>query len=152
LKYKDTIVITVLSGFMATSAQELFSMFLKWLGYATVTPIHYATSLLTGSDKVSRGTLWIGVLGHFVASFIFALTLVYLMRKLGKDYYLLKGIVFGAFGWLVNYALIPNLAHRTIGLYATVPTAFADLAAYILWGLIAAFIIARYGDLSQKIQ
>lgn len=151
MKLKDTIAIAVLAGTVANLMQQLFSWVMYWVGIANSTPAHYATRLLTGKPTVPLNKIWIGFVGHWVTGFIFALVFVYLMRKLGKDYYLLKGLTFGALAWLVNYAVIPNIIRQNLGLIPSGMTIFIDLLTYFLWGLVASVLINKYSDLTQKI-
>jgi uncharacterized membrane protein YagU involved in acid resistance len=151
LKIKDTIANAVLAGSIATIAQETFSWLMFWIGIANATPAHYAAKLLLGKPNVPMNKIWIGFAGHLIAGLVFGLAFVYLMRKLGKDYYLLKGITFGALAWLTTYALIPNLTRENLGLNSDTMTVFIDLITYVIWGIIASIVINKYSDLSQKI-
>jgi len=151
LKIKDTIVNAAVAGAIATAAQEVFSWLMYWMGVAKATPAHYATKLLIGRPDVPLNKIWIGFAGHLIAGLIFGLALVYLMRKLGKDYYILKGITFGCLAWLVNYAFIPNLTRQNLGLNPDTMTVFIDLVTYLIWGIVASILINKYSDLSQKI-
>lgn len=150
MKIKDTIANAVLAGTVATIAQEAFSWLMYWIGIAKATPAHYATRLLIGQPTVPLNKIWIGFAGHIIAGLIFGLAFVYLMRKLGKDYYLLKGITFGCLAWLINYAFIPNIIGQNLGLNSDTMTVFIDLVTYIIWGIVASVIIYKYSDLIRK--
>lgn len=151
MRIKDTIANAALAGTIATVAQESFSWLIYWLGIAKSTPAHYAARLLTGNPNIPANKLWIGLAGHLITGLIFGLAFVYLMRRLGKDYYILKGITFGGLLWIVTYAIIPNLTRQNLGLNSDTMTVLIDLITYFIWGIIASLLINKYADLSQRI-
>lgn len=110
IKLRDSITLGLTSGLMGNLAKGLFNLFF-WRSKKSET----LYSQLAGSMFIKPGLRkqkspsLIGNLADMSTGSILGVPLVYIMKKTGKDNYLIKGLGYGAFLWLLLYGAGHNL-------------------------------------------
>ncbi|EEG78068.1 hypothetical protein [Dethiobacter alkaliphilus] len=90
----------------------------------------------------------LGWLVHLSVSVVLGIILAHILSVTGKDWALLKGAIWGAVIWLITIGGVSPL-----GGYITVPPRPEDIfllfAYHVLFGLLAAWLLVRFGSISE---
>ncbi len=96
------------------------------------------------ADAATPTWLLFGWTTHLIISVLLGIFLTYLLYLTGRDFALLKGIIFGAAAWFIDIVIISPPA-------GYIPRSAADpgellilLAGHMLFGLLTAWLLCRY--------
>jgi len=130
-KYSDTAVVGVLAGIVGGTAHQLFMWVFYLMGTAKITAFQLGAyvAIKPGLDITSIPAQLLGMLQHYALSTILAVFAFYCLQKIGTDYLLLKGLLFGVavhfivYGWLAKTAipvdiLQPDFATSVVFLFS----------------------------------
>ena len=149
LKIKDSVAVSLLSGFLGTSVMGVANPLFWRSGKTEALYGHIAGSVFMRPFRVKqRKNFWLGQMTHYITGAIVAYPLNYIFRKTGKDHYLLKGGFYGAVTWELIYGL-----GQRFGVYATklhlTKTHYAELFNNILYGLATAQALVTFSEPSM---
>ena len=135
---RDTVVLGVLSGLAGNLAKNFSNYFLWRTGRTEMLYGHLAASMFTAPEDVHEtGNLAVGYLFDLVMGAGLGIPMVYLLKKTGKDYHLLKGAGMGLLAWGLIYGMSPNLKIVSIKPNMS-KTNFSALWNNLLYGLTTA--------------
>jgi len=98
---RDTITIGTIAGVVATTVMTLYKAILFLLGFQFISTWDSAAKIFLDASLIYTPIgYFIGFLGQYVLGSIFGVTVAYMLRFTGKDFYLLKGIGVGTMIWL----------------------------------------------------
>lgn len=135
LMIKDSVTVSLLSGFLGTLVMDASNLFL-WKARKTETMYgHIAGSVLVHPFRTNqRKNFWLGEVMHLITGSALAYPLNYIFQKTGKDNYALKGAFFGTITWELIYGI-----GRRFGVFSVKPhftkTHYAELLNNILYGI-----------------
>ena len=97
LKVKDSIAVSLFSGFLGTLAMDASNTIL-WRARKTEALYgHIAGSIFMRPFRVNqRKNFWLGQITHSITGAVLAYPLNYIFKKTGKDLHLLKGAFYGS--------------------------------------------------------
>jgi hypothetical protein len=145
---KDHITVGAMAGLIAGAIGMTYSHTMFLLGFTPMSALHLAASLVT-TDVINLTTLEVvnAVFTHLLVAANFAVLLTYLLVTTGKDFWVIKGIGFGATFCLISHSyLIPLMRtdEQVRTLIFNGPSWTVTLTNHILIGLISAIIIVKY--------
>lgn len=91
-----------------------------------------------------------GYFADFTLAVLLGVMLVYVMRIMGKDYAIIKGIMFGAASYVLIYGIAMTLNFTRVSLLTPLPN-FVLLFPHVIFGGIAGWVIKRYGNLEEQV-
>jgi ABC-type branched-subunit amino acid transport system permease subunit len=89
-------LIVALFGSISTIPYELSTRFLISLGIGKYSVYHLTSLIVT----LNRPKTFMGIVICFVISALFSLVFLYILKKLGFDYLIIKSIIFSLFIWI----------------------------------------------------
>lgn len=145
---KDNIAVGTLAGAIGGTIGMTFSYIMFLLGVTPLSSVHLAATLVA-TDVINLTTLGFinAVFTHILVAAVFGIILTYILLYTGKDFWILKGIGFGAFFCLITHAyLIPLMRtdEQVRTLIFNAPSWSIALSTHMLIGLITVTIIAKY--------
>ncbi|HEX2952444.1 MAG TPA: hypothetical protein VHR47_00495 [Bacillota bacterium] len=145
--HKDNFIFGGLYGFLAVIAMNVFQ-FPIWEMKVIAHPLaHYASSLFMNVQPVHHSLVGavIGSIANHIYGAFWGIVFVYLIHLTGMRYLLLKGLVFGAFLWMVSFGGIRSLP--IVALREIVP---GDVPYYLffhlVYGLTLGWLVKRFGE------
>ncbi len=108
---RDTITIGAIAGIIGTIGMHITNMFLKSLGLVKITTLQIASSLFLDWDKTNTTYgIIVGYINHFFIGSIVGVTIAFVFKYTGKDYFLIKGLGITGIFYLVSMGfMIPLL-------------------------------------------
>lgn len=135
---RDTITLGFLSGLIGNIAKDISNFFIWKADKTELTYGHLAASMFSEPAKTREtGNFLVGQAMDMVVGAALGIPMVYLLKKTGKDNYLLKGAGAGLVLWGLLYGLGPNLNFYSIKPKKT-KTHFSALWNNLLYGAVAA--------------
>ena len=108
---QDKLIFGALAGVVADLVMSIPELALWKLKILPHPLFHYAASLFLAPDNLHRS--YLGELVGFIASKVYGAFLgvvfIYLLVYTGRRYFLSKGLIYGAFLWLVSYCGLATL-------------------------------------------
>jgi len=102
---RDSIPIGFISGLVGTIAMDLSNVMFKKTGISRYTYAQFAGSvLMTPFRLIFKENQILGQILHLITGSIIGIPLFAVLKKTGKDNYLLKGAIYGTFTWEVLYS------------------------------------------------
>lgn len=150
-KIRDTIAIGTIAGIIATFIFILVNYLFKLLGYQ-FTSTWEGTAGIFLSNNLVHTTLGkiVGFLGEYAVGASGGITMAYILKFTGYDYSILKGLGMGASFWLVGVGLIGKIINLTPKFADEPVTNFLIILDVIIFGIISALIIVKYGNVKQR--
>lgn len=109
-RLRDSISLGLFSGLMGNLAKGLFNLFTWKTEKNEVLYPHLASSMFFAPRRTKRRKPFlVGSLADLSMGAIFGIPLVYILKKTGKDNFMVKGAGFGALLWVVFYGAGHNL-------------------------------------------
>lgn len=147
---KDTFTIGSMAGVIAIVIIQVISMLLVWLGVIDMTILDVAVALFLAEAQAGTAAgITVGVVTHLVAGGGGGVVLAYLIKLTGRDFYWLKGLALGGavnlllMGFAVSLLdLVPHMREDAV-------TMLVHILEQFLYGLIAAYIIVRFGRFAE---
>lgn len=146
LKMKDSIAVSIFSGLLGTLAMDV-SNFIFWKkGKTEALYGHIAGSVYVNPFRTNqRKNFWLGQITHLITGATLAYPLTFLLKKTGKDNFLLKGAFFGAVTWEFIYGM-----GQRFKVFSTKPrftkSHYAELFNNIIYGVITAQALVSFSD------
>lgn len=143
---RDTITLGVISGLIGNFAKDLSNYFIWRARKTELLYAHLAGSIFSTPESVHEtGNFVAGQLVDMTIGAAMGVPIIYLLRKTGKDNYLLKGAAMGLATWGLLYGAGPNLGIISIRpkLYKT---HFSALWNNLLYGLVTAHTAVSLAD------
>jgi riboflavin transporter FmnP len=145
---RDTVTIGAIAGFVATVAFVLSDWVLVRLaGLKYGAAWEYAAEMFLniGLVHIPVGRL-IGYIGEFGMGTGFGVSVAFVLRRTGKDNYLLKGLAAAGVWYTILLAVVPRWLHVAAWVFGQPFTILMALKNWILMGVIIPFIVARYAE------
>lgn len=149
LKMKDSIAVSLFSGFLGTLAMNTLNLIFWKKGQTETLYGHIAGSIFVRPFRTNqRKNFWLGEATHFVTGAVLAYPLNLILKKTGKDHLILKGAFFGAVTWEFIYGL-----GQRFEVFSSKPhftkTHYAELFNNILYGVTTAQALVAFSDPSM---
>ncbi len=142
---RDTIMIGTIAGFVANLTMVSFALTVKLFGFKFITTWETAANIFLAPKLIHTPTgYFIGVLAQLVLGAIFGITVAYVLRLTGKDFYILKGIGVGAVIWLASIGLFMRFLHIEIHGRSEAFTNIMAVIEFVILGIVNSTIIAKY--------
>ena len=87
-----------------------------------------------------------GYLGDFTLAMTLGIVLVYILRRTGKDYALIKGLGLGAITYMLLYGIAMALNFTRINLRTPLPSLLLFIS-HLVFGGFSAWAVQRYDSL-----
>ncbi len=146
-KIKDTAIITLIAGGIATIIQTIISWFLFLLNITEQTPAIFHARLITNKFDYNIYELLLGFFTSFAAGIFFAGFVVLLLKITGKDFAILKGAFIGFINAMIQFLFFARLFIRPEKVIPSYAGLWHVFILYTLWGVIVAYIIEKYYDI-----
>ncbi len=145
---KDPIVLGSVAGSIGGAIGLIFSHSLFLLGIPPISSVHLAATMVVMdiTNLTTGGVIW-SLVTHFVVASTYGVLITYFLLKTGKDYWLLKGMLTGAFFCLIAHSyLIPLMRTepQVHSLIFNAPSFGTMITAHSIIGVVAVFIVVRY--------
>lgn len=135
---RDTITLGLLSGLIGNLAKDISNYLIWRAGGTELTYGHLAASAVTAPEKTQEaGNFFVGQIADFTVGASMGIPIVYLLKKTGKDYHLVKGAGMGLLLWGILYSTGPNLRILSIKPKMT-RTHLSGLWNHLLYGVTTA--------------
>ena len=151
LKIRDTITIGSIAGIIATLIFISVNYIFKLMGFQLTSTWEATAKIFLASNLIHTplGKI-VGVFGEYVIGASGGIIMAYILKFTGYDYYLLKGLGMGALFWIVGVGIIGKLINLTPKIADEPITNFLIMLDLIIFGIISALIIVKFGDVKQK--
>lgn len=149
LKIKDSIMVSILSGFLGTLAMDTSNLILWKKGKTETLYGHIAGSVFVNPFRLNqRKNFWLGQIMHLITGAVLACPLNLVLQKTGKDKYLLKGAFFGAVVWEFIYGI-----GQRFNVFSAKPrftkTHYSELFNNIIYGVTTVQALVAFSDPSM---
>ncbi len=143
---KDTIAIGTIAGLIGGTIGLVFSYSMFLAGISPIASLHLAASLVVMDilNLTIGGIIW-SIVTHLSVAAAFSIILAHILLRTGKDYWILKGMGFGAIFCLIAHSyFIPLMRTDIRELIFNAPSFGTMITTHALIGLISSYIITRY--------
>lgn len=145
---KDTIAIGSMAGAIGGTIGIIFSYTMFYLGISPMSSINLAASFVVIDilNLTTGGIIW-SIVTHLTVAALFGILMTYIFKITGKEYWVLKGIGFGAIFCLITHSyLIPLMRTeaQVRNLIFNPPSFGTMITTHSLIGLITAFVIVKF--------
>ncbi len=138
-----------LSGLIAGTVGVIFSHTVYLFGITPFSSIHLAAAILIRDNfKLSLGGFILALINHLVISATFGVAMVIILYYTGKKHYIIKGVGFGYLTCLFLSAFLIPLIRTDIDLIPSAVSSAGKLFTHSLIGVVSAYIIVKYGEIS----
>ena len=141
----DLLFVSAVAGVIATIVQDLIGSVLIVFIPSYLNCVRIAAGILLPSEQVMVGGLLSTLLGFqidAVVSIAIGVVTMLLLKYWGHDYYILKGVIVGAFSWVIFYVVLSRLLSQV---YPTASALHAQLSFlnHLLFGVVLTWLIVR---------
>lgn len=145
-KMKDSIMVSLVSGLLGTMAMDLSNVLLWRTKKAELLHGHLAGSMFMRAFRTNQTKNFVlGQIFHMLTGTTLGIPIFHLLKRTGKDHYLIKGAFAGLAAWGVLY----NFGQR-VGLFMAKPhltkTHYSALWHNLLYGVTTAQAIVSFSD------
>lgn len=145
-KMKDSIMISLLSGLLGTISMDLSNTFLWRAKKTELLHGHLAGSMFMRAFRTNKTKNFaLGQIFHMLTGATLGIPILQLLKRTGKDHYLVKG----GFAGLVTWGVLYNFGQRA-GLFTTKPhltkTHYSSLWHNFLYGITTAQAIVSLSE------
>jgi len=149
LKMKDSIAVSIISGFIGTLAMDASNLLFWKKGKTEALYGHIAGSVYVAPFRTNqRKNFLLGQITHLITGSILAYPMTLILKKTRKDNLLLKGAFFGAITWEFIYGMGQRFKVFSTKSYFT-KTHYAELLNNIIYGVITAQALVTFSDPSM---
>lgn len=150
---RDRLLFGALAGVVANFIMDLFQ-FPLWKLKIIKHPLgHYAASLFMEAEAVHHNLL--GSLVSFLAGYVYSgflgVIFLYSLQYTGRRFFIAKGLIYGAFLWLVSYGGLRSLSVVQL---REVPTDSWDILLlfllHLLFGLALGWFTKKFGKMIDE--
>lgn len=151
---KDNIAVGAMAGAIGGVIGMIYSYIMFLLGITPMSSIHLAATLVV-IDILNLTALGFinAIFTHLLVAAFFGVLLTYILLHTGKDFWLLKGVGFGALYCLISHSyLIPLMRtdEQVRTLIFNAPSWIITLSTHMLIGLITVTVIVKYHFLFRE--
>ncbi|NLC51648.1 MAG: hypothetical protein GX764_05005 [Firmicutes bacterium] len=141
----DRYLIGTAAGIIAAALKIALNWIFFFFDMTLVTEAHLGAMLVSPDNVEIPAALFMGAVIHLLLGTVFDVLLMFFLHASGKDYYWLKGGIYGALLWLVFFLLIPSLlfSEQT---FRNVITAAVHLITNVVFGFAASFLIVKHSE------
>ncbi|MEW6622537.1 MAG: hypothetical protein AB1420_05315 [Bacillota bacterium] len=144
-KFDDKVTLGVFAGIISNTVKNILENIACWIDH-TIHPLwHLATTFvlpLENHDKIPN--IIIGIYADYTIASILGIIIVFFIYYTSTKQYVLKGLIIGSAAWLLIY--IPATQFNISKIDPnTVSANIVYILSHLLLGIIAAWVIARYG-------
>ncbi len=139
---RDKVIFGGIAGILAHAAMDIFQVPLWKLRLLKHPLSHYAASLFMTPEMVHHtlGGTAIGILTDYIYGALWGIVFVYFIEATGKRYFMLKGLIFGAFLWLFSFGTLRALPIVTLREVVPGQTIYY-LGLHLLLGLVLGVLV-----------
>lgn len=113
---KDALIIGALSGIVATVVQDLLGVIIIYMIWPPfLNCIRIAGGLILTPEQVMKGGFWPFIIGFkidLIVGIVIGVTTVLILRRWGKDHFIIKGAMIGLITWALFYNVLSKLLSR----------------------------------------
>lgn len=144
---QDLIIVSAIAGFIGTVFKIFYSGIPYWLNITKSYGIIIAGKVIfhAKSFPLDWGHVTMATLTHLVIGSIIGIGLGIVYYFSGKDYYLLKGGLFGLVVWFALRNIMVEMAIPGGPTAVDAITVAVAFSSHVFYGMIAGYIITRYG-------
>lgn len=143
---RDTLTIGTIAGITGTVSMHILSMIEKLFGIVDLTTLQVSAALFLEWDQINTPAgLFVGVIAHLIVGSAGGVLLAYLIKISGKDYYWLKGLALAGFMLLLGMGFVIRVMDIVPQIRNNSMTALLHIINYSVYGLLASYVIAKYG-------
>lgn len=139
---KDSFLLGALSGIVGNIFKEILAWSCYLLGIIPYTVTHMVASAFHKGNINSPLSIFIGFIIDYIVASFWGIVLLFLLKKVGQDFAILKGVLFGSFLYAFFYG-----SFLVFGLtQVSAPNALTNLIIFfphLLFGGVAAWFIQR---------
>lgn len=145
-KYTDTAVVGVLAGVLGGTTHQLFMWVFYLMKIAKITPFQLGAyvAIKPGLDITSIPAQLLGMLQHYALSTIIAVIAFYCLQKIGTDYLLFKGFVFGLAVYFLVYGWLAKTVIPVEVLQPDLATSVVYLLGNLIYGITMTICLAKF--------
>jgi hypothetical protein len=142
---KDIVVRSTVAGCIGGLIYQVFVWIFNFIGIAKITPFQIGAYMLVkpGSDYTMVLNQLLGSVQHFSNSILLAFIAASLSQLIGLDYYLLKGVAFGAILYFIIYGVIGRFIIPVSLLQPDIATSTIYLFGNLLYGLAVTYTLTK---------
>lgn len=145
-KIKDSMILGLFGGFIGTIAYDISNVLLWRKGKTENLSGHLAGSMMMLAIRTNqRKNFILGEIFHLITGSALGLVQVEILKKYGKDHYLVKGGFTGLFTWGVLYNFGQRMKFFSRRTHLT-KTKYASLWHHLLYGLVSSQAIVTLAD------
>jgi len=138
---RDRLLTGALAGVVASLVQQAVELPLLVTGVSRATCIHLCARVVFSPHLPANPlALLPGLFGHLALGALFGVGFVQVLRIYGTDYYLLKGVGYGALLWIVVYGFVLNLVLPRNLVSPTLSTSLTIFASHLVFGAVLALV------------
>lgn len=144
---RDKLIFGALAGVVADLALNIPEFILWRLKLLPHPLFHYAGSLFMSVDMLHNAYLgeWMGFLASKVYGAFLGVVFIYLLVFTGRRYFITKGVIYGAFIWLVSYCGLAALPVVKLSVHPRTPLeVFIFFFLHLLFGLVLGVMARSY--------
>lgn len=145
---KDNIVLGAIAGSIGGAIGIIFSFSMYLLYISPMSSINLAATLVTLDIlNLTTGGVIFAIITHFIVASLFGILLTYILKFTGKDFWIFKGIGFGALFCLISHSYLIPLMRTDAQVRSLIfnPPSFGTMiTTHSIIGLVTAFIIVKY--------
>lgn len=143
---QDPIIFGGIAGIIGTIAKEILDFIFVAIGFSKYSYWNIAASLFILPKDVNRSGGWIlGALTDIIASAVFGVILLYVIKFTGRKYLYIKGIGFGWFIWVLFFGVVINL-HVVRITPTDIGTSLSSFFEHLIFGLTTAWGIHKFAS------
>ena len=143
---EDLITFSLFAGAIGTIAKTFLTAPPYFLGITKESGYLVAGQIIFHIRELPPGIGYsiLGLLTHFSIGAFLAIGLSYVLLKSGRDFFLLKGAFYGITAWVFLRNVLVGLAVPGGPQAMNLITTVLSLAGHLVYGLVTAYLIARY--------
>ncbi len=147
---KDIVIRSSIAGCLGGLIYQIFVWVFYLFGIAKITPYQVGAYMLVqpASDHTMLFNQLLGSVQHFSNSIFFAFIAASISKLIGLDYFILKGLAFGAILYFILYGVIGRFIMPVSLLQPDVGTSVIFLIGNLLYGLTVATV---FTSLSKRL-
>jgi hypothetical protein len=148
---QDTLAIGTLAGITGTVVMHGFSEIWKLLGLAKITTLQVSGAIFIARDQLDTPVGFIiSIIVHLMVGSAGGVLLAYYMKYAGKNLYWLKGLALASFMLLGGMGFMVRVMQIMPQMHKETVTVLLHIINYFIYGLVVAYVVARYGELHRQ--
>ncbi|MHB8126426.1 MAG: hypothetical protein ACYDEJ_12465 [Desulfitobacteriaceae bacterium] len=144
-KMQDSVITGLLGGLIGTVVMDISNFLIFKIGKTEALYGHVSGQMFVSPFRTNqRKNFILGQILHLSMGSFFGIPLFYLLKKTGKDYYAIKGLVASGFMWGIFYA-----GSQKIGLFKKprfTKTHYSAIWNNLIYGITSAYAIVSLAD------